>query len=244
MYIHSGVCSATTPGVPAPVDCQNPTYVWEHVVGDWGLDNGHGLMTKTSDSIWEIDIDLATFYSNPTTISQGGQGASGPSTVKPQGATAYSMGFVFRNQDGSIGGITGGCTDFFIFNLNQGNTTVSVGLPGNDLPDSSFSVTITTPTNVDDYISASFKTVFPNPFSDRMTITYNQPVENTEDVEFAIYNTVGQKIRTIYQGAVDMRVSTLYWDGRTDTGEEVDGGVYYLVITDGINKSVEKVVKI
>jgi molybdopterin-binding protein len=241
MYVHSGVCSSTTAGVPDPVDCQNPAYVWEHVVGDWGQDNGHGEMTKLADSLWAIDIDVSTYYSNAATISQTGQGSAGASTPMPQGATAYSMGFVFRNEDGTIGGITGGCTDFFIFNLHQGNTTVDVGQAGFSLPDSTFGVTANT-TATNEVLNVSFKTVFPNPFNDHIKLTYNTQIEQ-DDVEFSVYNQLGQKVKQIYRGPVQAGVSTLDWDAKNEAGSLISAGVYYLVITDGQNRQTEIIVK-
>lgn len=241
MYVHSGVCSSTTAGVPDPVDCQNPSYVWEHVVGDWGMDNGHGEMNKLADSLWAIDIDVSTYYSNAATISQSGQGSAGASTPMPQSATAYSMGFVFRNEDGTIGGITGGCTDFFIFNLNQGNTTVDVGQAGFSLPDSTFDVSAN-PNSTTEALSVSFKKVFPNPFNDHIKLTYNTQLEQ-DDVEFSVYNQLGQKVKQIYRGPVQSGVSTLDWDAKNEAGSLISVGVYYLVITDGQSRQTEIIVK-
>ncbi len=241
MYIHSGVCSATTPGVPAPADCQNPNFVWEHVVGDWGQDNTYGLMTKIADSLWAIDIDVSTYYSDPVTISQTGQGTLGASTPMPTGATAYSMGFVFRNEDGTIGGITGGCTDFFIFDLNQGNTNVDIGQPGFSLPDSTFSVDNNV-TSTNQIVSASFKTVYPNPFNDEVKITYNS-ITDIDKIDFTIYNALGQKVRSLYNGKLTSGVSTLVWDAKNDSGITVDPGFYFLTIFDGKNIVTEKIIK-
>lgn len=241
MYVHSGVCSATTAGVPAAADCQNPNFVWEHVVGDWGQDNTFGQMTRVADSLWAIDIDVNTYYSNPATISQTGQGTAGASSPKPVGATAYSMGFVFRNEDGTIGGITGGCTDFFIFNLDQGNSSVDVGQPGFSLPDTTFSVN-NTPSSVNSMVSASFKTIYPNPFNDEVKITYNSSV-GFDDIDFSIYNAMGQKVRSLYRGSISSGVSTLVWDAKNEGGATVDAGIYYLTISDGKNVVTEKIVK-
>jgi len=243
MYIHSGVCTATTPGVPDTIDCQNPDYVWEHVVGDWGLDNGKGLMSALPDSVWEIFIDVDTFYSNAQTISQGGQSGEPPSTVKPVGSTAYSMGFVFRNEDGTIGGKTGGCTDFFIFNLNQGNTGVDVGQPGFTLPDSTFSVENTgNSTSIDEVLQVSFESVYPNPFSDQVKFTYTAP-KATNEINFSIFNTLGQRVRNLYQGPIDQGVSTITWDANNDLGAEVVNGLYYMVISNGKYSKSEVLIK-
>ena len=236
MYIHSGMCSATTTAVPAAIDCQDPNFVWEHVVGDWGMDNGYGEMTETSDSIWTIDIDVATYYSNPATISQGGQSGSGASVIMPAGSTPLSMGFVFRDQDGTIGGLSGGCTDFFIFNLDQGNTSVDVGLPGNTLPDSTFGVQAT---GINDIVSVSFKSTYPNPFKEQVKIVYDVK-ERNEDVSVKIYNSMGQIVRDLYDGSLTPGTLAFIWDGNNNNGAEVPEGVYYYVLSDGSSQKNRK----
>ncbi len=244
IYIHSGVCSATTPGVPDPTDCDNPSFVWEHVVGDWGMDNGHGLMTEVTDSVWAIDIDLSSYYSDPATISQTGGGSAGASTgastPMPVGATAYSMGFVFRNEDGTIGGLTGGCTDFFIFDLDQGNTSVDVGLPGYTLPDSTFNVSSTTSLN--ELVSVEVNNVYPNPFTDRVKIFF-QLTKAASNGEITIYDNLGRIVKSLYNGFLHSGSSQIEWDGTNDIGGKVCKGMYYAVIKANDSVKSEMIIK-
>lgn len=54
VYLHSGVSTVAT---------NNPqTSAWNHVVGDWGQDNGKGSMTEVEDDVWQITITPKTYY--------------------------------------------------------------------------------------------------------------------------------------------------------------------------------------
>ena len=240
MYVHSGICSSTTQGVPSPEDCQNPDFVWEHVVGDWGMDNGHGLMQEIADSVWALDIDVATFYSNEATISQNGQSGEDPSTTLPEGATVYSMGFVFRDHDGTIGGKTGGCTDFFIFDLDQGNTSVDVGLPGNTLPDSTFNVSQVT--SINEVVSISFRNTYPNPFKDQVKIIFDQQNQD-ELVDIKVFNAKGQVVKQLYHGYSNYGMNAVVWDGLDNNGVIAAPGIYYYTMQNGNKNITEKLIK-
>ncbi|NNK82078.1 MAG: alpha-amylase, partial [Flavobacteriaceae bacterium] len=97
-------------------DCNgfsNPTKIYAHlgvgddtdeygisVVGNWGQDDGVGLMTETSTGIWEITFTPKTYF---------GLNAA-------QEANVTKMGMVFRNEDGSQEFKANGCQNF-IFNV-------------------------------------------------------------------------------------------------------------------------------
>ena len=71
---------------------------WEYVIGNWGLDDGIGEMTETSDDIWEITVDAPAYY-----------GAAG----YPDGDPVNHIGMVFRNEDGTLEGKNYGGLDIF-----------------------------------------------------------------------------------------------------------------------------------
>jgi hypothetical protein len=50
----------------------------------------------------------------------------------------------------------------------------------------------------------------------------------TNAVRIAVYNVHGQRVRTLYDGPSVAGEQLLRWDGRTDRGEEVGIGIYYL----------------
>ncbi len=91
IYMHSGVVTSGATGT-----------TWTYVKGNWGLDNGVGLMTKTANTTdqWEINYTPSTYYGVPS-------------------ATAvYRLAMVFRNFNGSRLGKGVGATDIFV-NVSQ-----------------------------------------------------------------------------------------------------------------------------
>ena len=66
---------------------------------------------------------------------------------------------------------------------------------------------------------------YPNPFNGSTAILVDAPAE--QEMELAIYNLLGQKVRTIYQGKSTPGSSTFYWrDGLDDTNNHVATGIY------------------
>jgi flagellar hook capping protein FlgD/dockerin type I repeat protein len=65
---------------------------------------------------------------------------------------------------------------------------------------------------------------FPNPFNPTTTINYAIP--QTGQVELAIFNTAGQKVRTLVAQEQSAGFYKMVWDGRNEMGESVASGVY------------------
>jgi serine protease AprX len=66
---------------------------------------------------------------------------------------------------------------------------------------------------------------YPNPFNGSTAIVVDAPTE--QKMELAIYNLLGQKVRTLYQGNSVPGMSTYYWrDGLDDANNHVATGVY------------------
>ncbi|MFQ5708509.1 MAG: FG-GAP-like repeat-containing protein [bacterium] len=67
----------------------------------------------------------------------------------------------------------------------------------------------------------------PNPFNPTTTIRYNIPeLQNSSMVKLTIYNTLGQKIRTLVNEKQAAGVYSVKWDGKDSTGLQVASGVY------------------
>ena len=64
---------------------------------------------------------------------------------------------------------------------------------------------------------------YPNPFKDELTIEIRNSQET--DVDVAIYNLLGQKIKNLYKGSNKGEL-TLKWNGTNDSGHKVAQGVY------------------
>lgn len=81
---------------------------------------------------------------------------------------------------------------------------------------------------------------YPNPFNATTVIEYELPNQATTSV--AIYNTLGQKIRTLENQIKEAGRYRIEWDGKNRVGQDVASGIYfYVVLADeyyGINKMV------
>ena len=72
---------------------------------------------------------------------------------------------------------------------------------------------------------------YPNPFNPVTTIKYDLP-ENSQ-VQVAIYDMLGRKVRTLVSGFEDAGFKTVRWQGKNDYGRSVGAGVYICRIRAG-----------
>jgi hypothetical protein len=66
---------------------------------------------------------------------------------------------------------------------------------------------------------------YPNPFNPSTTIPYR--LAAAADVELAVYDMLGQRVRLLRQGIEQAGLHKLEWDGRDEAGHQVAGGVYF-----------------
>ncbi|NOX89165.1 MAG: T9SS type A sorting domain-containing protein [Calditrichaeota bacterium] len=74
---------------------------------------------------------------------------------------------------------------------------------------------------------------YPNPFNPSTTIVFDVPPTNDEsvNVELAIYNLSGQKIRTLVNDQVESgKQYRLSWDGRDGVQIDAPAGIYFAVL--------------
>ena len=105
VYMHSGVISSG----------ENSTE-WNNVIGNWGADDGIGLMTAVEGEtdVWQITIRPEAYYGVEA------------------GTPIYRLGMVFRNADGSAEGKGPGGTDILI----PVSQDIIIGLDKEDLSQS------------------------------------------------------------------------------------------------------------
>jgi len=84
-----------------------------------------------------------------------------------------------------------------------------------------------------------FVAVKPNPFNPSALITYEVPAK--ERVELKIFDVAGRLIRTLVDGMTDPGLHTSHFDGRTNAGEELASGVYFLELSAGGLRLTKKV---
>ena len=80
---------------------------------------------------------------------------------------------------------------------------------------------------------------FPNPFNPSTTIEFS--VQNHTTIELSIYNTKGQKIKTLVQSDFAKGSHSIVWNGNDELGKSVSSGVYlYKLNINGKTVAVKK----
>jgi hypothetical protein len=95
-------------------------------------------------------------------------------------------------------------------------------------------------------IPASFELYqnFPNPFNPSTTIIFDIPAvrEGATEVGLIIFNSLGQQLRTLYQGQILAGRYQVEWDGKDDMAAPLPSGVYYATLTAGFfSRSIQMV---
>ncbi len=79
---------------------------------------------------------------------------------------------------------------------------------------------------------------YPNPFNPVTTIQIDVPT--AADVELAVTDVLGRRIRTLAHGRMEAGNHSIQWDGSDDAGKQVPGGVYMVILRSGKGKDVKK----
>ena len=70
---------------------------------------------------------------------------------------------------------------------------------------------------------------YPNPFNPTTTISFSLPQAGNAQLE--VFNLLGQKIKTIFDGQADAGLNTVTWDGTNNSGQTVASGIYFYRLT-------------
>ncbi|WP_038268862.1 DUF4961 domain-containing protein [Zhouia amylolytica] len=160
VYMHSGIGTESNP--------------WAYnVIGNWGQDDGIGLMTANGDGTWSITITPNTYFD----------------LTSEQAANATKMGMVFRNEDGSQEFKATDCKDFL---FDVGSFQLNLINPTKDpvILNSGASISISANTSTDAFYSLLANESLINTSSTASTsYTYNYMVnENTSFTLEAVSN--------------------------------------------------------
>jgi hypothetical protein len=84
---------------------------------------------------------------------------------------------------------------------------------------------------------------YPNPFNPQTAIPFDVPNLNNAQsaITVALYNLRGQKVRTLYDGAINGGSYLLSWDGKDANGQQLPSGTYFVVLENTQLRLVEKV---
>jgi len=81
---------------------------------------------------------------------------------------------------------------------------------------------------------------FPNPFNPVTTIQYRVP--GRTQVELAIYDLTGKKLKTLVNTTQESGIKTITWDGKDNRGQTVAAGVYVYRLQAGDYVETKKMV--
>jgi uncharacterized membrane protein len=78
----------------------------------------------------------------------------------------------------------------------------------------------------------------PNPFNPETKISYYLPTAS--HVRLIVYNILGQKVRTLFDGHQDSGNHTVLWDGRREDGTALSSGIYFYRMQAGDFRETKK----
>jgi len=82
----------------------------------------------------------------------------------------------------------------------------------------------------------------PNPFQDQVKIKYGLP--KSADVQISIYNLLGQEVRALLNEKKKAGIYYATWDGRSNTGNELPAGIYFVRLKSGAYYEIIKIAKL
>lgn len=92
-------------------------------------------------------------------------------------------------------------------------------------------------TTINSEVPKSYKLYpsYPNPFNPSTKLMFDVPstYEELAEVKVEVYNSLGQKICSLFNGKVGAGTYSVIWNGTTDSDLSVSGGTYFAVFTSG-----------
>jgi len=91
-------------------------------------------------------------------------------------------------------------------------------------------------------LTASFRLLpnYPNPFNPSTLISLEMGRE--DHLELAVFNSLGQKVKTLHSGRAEAGRHDFEWTARDDAGNPVASGVYFCVMTAGPVTKTQKMI--
>ncbi len=83
---------------------------------------------------------------------------------------------------------------------------------------------------------------YPNPFNPETTIRFGLPEDIKKQVDISVYNVLGQKVTTLFKGALKAGYHEMKWNGRNRAGKPVASGIYFLKVAAGKYSGVRKMI--
>jgi flagellar hook assembly protein FlgD len=81
---------------------------------------------------------------------------------------------------------------------------------------------------------------YPNPFNPTTTINFSIP--KSGNVKLAVFNMLGQKVRTLVDGDLSAGNLSATWDGKDGSGRAVSSGIYFYQLNAGSFSATHKMI--
>ncbi|MBL7979226.1 MAG: T9SS type A sorting domain-containing protein [Bacteroidetes Order II. Incertae sedis bacterium] len=83
---------------------------------------------------------------------------------------------------------------------------------------------------------------YPMPFSSevRIPVTLTAP----QRIQVMVYDLLGQQVRTLLQGHLEVGQTSVVWDGKNDAGNELPNGVYWVRLLTPTSSHTKQVIRI
>jgi hypothetical protein len=122
---------------------------------------------------------------------------------------------------------------FLLFTVNDApaNAEAVVPLTLRDASGKSWSYTLTLVAGVSKPLLDALIGNSPNPFNPETAIGYS--LSENRRVSLTVYNSLGQKVRTLVNGSLAAGKHTARWNGRDDRGRNVSSGIYFCTMKTG-----------
>jgi len=84
--------------------------------------------------------------------------------------------------------------------------------------------------------------IIPNPFNASMYFTLEIPFPTNVKVD--IFDILGEKTATLFDGPMEFGRNRIVWDGRDDSGRKAPGGIYMCRVTAGDFRAISRIILI
>jgi hypothetical protein len=85
---------------------------------------------------------------------------------------------------------------------------------------------------------------YPNPFNPSTRIRFDIPrvKEGQLEASLVIYNSLGQLVRRLYSGEIGAGRFEVEWNGRSDSGNPIPSGIYFIIFKAGYYSEIKRVI--
>jgi hypothetical protein len=125
-----------------------------------------------------------------------------------------------------IAGLGGSWPKFRLNNRNTGSLAAATAVRGSDIPsESPGRLVLLSP--------------FPNPFNPETVIRFSLPESGRVQAE--VVDALGRHVRRLYSRVLPAGENEVRWDGRADSGESAESGVYLVRVRSGFRTETRKI---